>query len=645
MLHRISKAYLKKSMLLLADMMFVLLSLPLSLVIRLDPQPLLSVFQLISVQHYLAIFGAYFVSFVSFRTYRTIIRLANLYTALRVGVAIFVGGVAAFSVCNFVLTSHILPRSTYIIQMLLLVPFCLFNRFFLRIIARFAPTHGHGVHTLIYGAGLTTDRFLPVVLKSKDEIKVYGIIDDDPAKRGSEIQGVKILGNLKDLPRIVAKHEIEQVILSMPSVPGDRMREIADVLYALGLKVKVLPAPEAYLNQINAKTIDIRDLNIEDLLRRAPRNIDKTAIARIIEKKRVLVTGGGGSIGSELVRQIASMNPSQIVVNDASEFALYAISEEIKALFPQLEVLPHLGNLADAPTCSNLFQRHPFDLVFHACAYKHVPLVEANISTSILNNILSAKNIFELSAQHGVQRVVLISSDKAVRPTNVMGATKRIVELMALWFANNQINATKCAFSAVRFGNVLGSSGSVVPKFIEQIKAGGPVQITHPDITRYFMLIPEAVSLVLQAATAISSGEIFVLNMGEPIRIVDMAKDLIRLMGKRLESDIKIEYVGLRPGEKLFEELQLEEEKLQAISEDFFKLSKAMVPGADFMDRVDVLLNMSREGQDEAAKKRLFQLVTEHESEAGLNASLKSLEVSNKTERGDFNVFTKVVPA
>ena len=625
MLSQLVRAYTKKSILLGSDLFLVLLTFPLALFIRLDPYVFPIVFKTVTVQHFAVIFLSYFFSFMVFRAYRTIIRLANLYTALRVCLAVVLGACITYIVGQFIVPLPPLPRSTYFIQMLLLLPACLVSRFSIRIVERFRNRQNTGVHTLVYGAGLTTDRFLPIVLKQKNEIKVFGIIDDDLAKRGSEIQGIKILGGLNDVPRLVKKYSIELIILSIPSVPGERVREITDVLYAQQLQVKVLPAPEAYLNQFNNKQIDIRDLNIEDLLRRAPRNIDRSAIARIIKGKSVLVTGGGGSIGSELVRQIAAMEPENLIVNDASEFALYTITEEIQKKFPYLKYSAHLGSLADTQVCSGLFEKSSFDIIFHACAYKHVPLVEDNISAAILNNVMSAKNVFEFSARKNVGRVVLISSDKAVRPTNVMGATKRVAELLAVWYSANQTNSKQCAFSAVRFGNVLGSSGSVVPKFVEQIKAGGPIQITHPDITRYFMLIPEAVSLVLQAATASTSGEIFVLNMGEPIKITDMAKDLARLMGKRINHDINIEFTGLRPGEKLYEELHLDAENLNAVTSDFYKLDKAIIPASNFIHHIEHLLSYASKNDDRSAKDKLFKLVVEHETElAFLDSAISS---------------------
>jgi FlaA1/EpsC-like NDP-sugar epimerase len=607
--------YFKKVFLLSADTLAVLITLPLSLFVRLDFSSFLSTLQNLSAKHFIVIAGSYFSAFFALKTYRTIVRLANLFTAVRVAVACFVGAIASYVLVVHLFALQPLPRSTYVIQFLLLTPMLVGLRFSWRLGSRLTNRAGSGVPTLVYGAGSATDRFLPVMIRMTEEMRIIGIIDDDLAKRGSEVQGVRVRGTRKDIPRLMRKYGVEQILLSMPSVSGPALRKIVDELYALNLRVKVLPAAEAYVKSSDTLQVnDIRDLNIEDLLRRAPRSINKAAIQAIIKGRVVLVTGGGGSIGSELVRQIAAMEPSKLVVNDSSEYSLYKISEEIREKHPSLKYVSHLGDVANAAVAENLFKGQKIQAVFHACAYKHVPLVEENICSAVLNNILSARNIFELATKHSCEQVVLISSDKAVRPTNVMGATKRICELLALWYAGMQSKERQCAFSAVRFGNVLGSSGSVVPKFIEQIKTGGPVTVTHPEITRYFMLIPEAVSLVLQAATASRSGEIFVLNMGQSIKIVDMVRDLCRLMGKQEGRDIEIKFTGLRRGEKLYEELQLESETLEAVTEDFFKLAVAAEPDSNFLKELSSLVAIATAGEDAEVKDSIFSMVRKYES-------------------------------
>lgn len=612
MISKIFYSYIKKAILLFGDCTVVVVALATALWLRVETS-FLSYFESYFLKMAVISVLSYGLAFYLLKTYRTIIRLANLHTALRIVTASSLGALIFFIVSRYGLGIKDFPRSVYLIHLLLIIPGCLLMRFSWRIYSR-VKSSNLGTPTLIYGAGLTTDRFLPFVLQQKkDSIRVIGIIDDNPQKRGSEIQGVKVFGGKALIPSLKDKYDVQQVILAMPALDGLKTRKIATYLRELGLKVQVLPAVEDYLNASNQEGFFLRDLHIEDLLKRAPRSIDKASIAKMIKGKNILVTGGGGSIGSELVRQIAMLGPRALIINDASEFALYEISEQIKNQYKELEVHSHLGDISNPSASKNLFQKYQIDIVFHASAYKHVPLAEENISSTILNNILSAKNIFSDSVKYGVERVVLISSDKAVKPTNVMGATKRICELLALLYADSSPNG-KTAISCVRFGNVLASSGSVLPRFIDQIKMGGPVTVTHPDITRYFMLIPEAVSLVLQAATTKQSGEIFVLNMGEPVKIVDMARELIKLMGRIPDEEIAITYTGLRPGEKLYEELNLENEDIQIVTEDFFKLLKLTRPRSDFESKIDNLLAFATSNQCDAARRLLFSLVQSYET-------------------------------
>ncbi len=628
MMNNVLKAYEKKIMLLSMDLVFVMVTLPLSLIIRLDLRPAVEWLEGLYPHYYLLAVFSYFISFFAFRTYRTILRLASLSTAIRVGVSVLVGGVTFFFLSTQVLKFSPVPRSLFLIQMLLLAPACLMLRFSIRIFERLTRQEGVGPNTLIYGGGLTTDRLLPMLLKTESKFRIVGIIDDDPAKKGCDIQGIKIRGSSELIPQLVEKYDVEQIFLSMPGVEGQKIKEIINRYSKLELKFKILPSPEEYFleNPLNSE-IDIRDVNICDLLRRPPRNIDKEAIERLIGDQTVLVTGGGGSIGSELVRQIAQMKPRSLIINDSSEFALYSIYEEMSTRFPYLEIIPHLGNIADALVCKKLFSKYGIDIVFHACAYKHVPIVEFNVANAIRNNLLSALNVFQNASQQKQTRVVLISSDKAVRPTNVMGASKRICELLALRFSEK---FSTTSFTCVRFGNVLGSSGSVIPKFMAQIKSGGPITVTHPEMKRYFMLIPEAASLVLQASTSSHSGEIFILNMGEPVKIADVASDLIRLMGKRPGEDVEIHYTGLRPGEKMYEELHLENEHVEHLSEDFFKVTLKFDLGTSFDDKLSHLISVTELGDENAIKKCIFDFVKAYEPED------KQTKVNKNSEQVEF---------
>jgi FlaA1/EpsC-like NDP-sugar epimerase len=379
---------------------------------------------------------------------------------------------------------------------------------------------------------------------------VAGLLDDDPAKQGTRVAGLPVLGAIAELPALVRAHDITHVIIAMPSLPASQRRRVFEI--ASRSRLPVLTVPSAAELRDGALPGRVRDIQAEDLLGRAPVVLDERGIAELVSGRTVMVTGAGGSIGAELCRQLARYGPARLVLLEQSEFNLYALEAELQAAFPQLETVPLIGDvrLYEA-TCAQMGAWRP-QLVFHAAAYKHVPMMEAhNAWAALVNNTLGTWHAARAAAASGVERFVMISTDKAVNPTNVMGATKRAAE-MVLGRLAGQGHATR--FMAVRFGNVLGSSGSVIPKFKEQIARGGPVTVTHPDITRYFMTIPEAVRLVIQAAVIGESGRVYVLDMGEPVRIVDLARDLIQLAGHTL-AEIPIVFSGLRPGEKLYEEL------------------------------------------------------------------------------------------
>lgn len=591
----------------IADMAMYAVSLPLSLFIRFDFNPPQNFVELIFNRYFLV--GALCFTVASFfmKTYSTIIRLANFNTALRISIATFAGTLGFYLITIHGLGFEPIPRSVFLIQYLLFVPLAVFLRFSFRLLERIMKIFETGVPTIIYGAGRTTNIFLPAMIKPASGIKVIGLVDDDRNKRRGEVQGVPVLGGGDDLPHLVKKYDIQQVIICMPTMDGQVLRKLVSRLRDLSVVVKVAPEANSFLhdNPVALKH-SLRDLKIEDLLRRSPRKVDHLVVGQLIKEQRVLVTGGGGSIGSELCRQIMTMGPKSIIINDASEFNLYSIVEELRDNYPGATIIPVLGDLAHSGICDRIFKSNKIDLVFHAAAYKHVPLVEDNIACAIRNNISGTYNLFKASWDHRASRVVLVSSDKAVNPTNAMGATKRVCELIGLWFSQSS-DHTK--FSAVRFGNVLGSSGSVIPKFLRQIKEGGPVSITHPDITRYFMLIPEAVSLVLQASNSNSSGELYVLDMGESIKILDLAKDLLRIMGLKEGVDIDFEFTGLRNGEKMYEELYLGDEELERVSEDFFKVVNIEKIDNFFLIQLkDLMTNLDARSVEEN-RKLLFSLI------------------------------------
>lgn len=398
---------------------------------------------------------------------------------------------------------------------------------------------------VIYGAGKAGIKLEEEFRNSAFKVKYF--VDDDKILQKRSIDGVKIVSK-KELKRLTKKEKkFDLLVIAMPSATTKRVKEIYERLNPYFKTIKILPSLEQILQEELFST-QLKDISVEDLLARYPKDLDKTLIESFIKDKTVLITGAGGSIGSEIARQCVLFNAKQLILLDHSEYNLYAIAEELCEYKPKLV----MQSVVNKDFLDKTFEAHKPDIVIHAAAYKHVPLVEENITEAVLNNIIGTKNAIDCAIKHHVQKFVLISTDKAVRPTNVMGTTKRICEL----YAQNINTPQNTEIVAVRFGNVLGSSGSVIPKFKAQIASGGPITVTHPDITRYFMLIPEACELVLQAASIGKGGEIFILDMGEPIKIVDLAKKMIELSG---QNEIEIAFTGLRPGEKLYEELLIDD--------------------------------------------------------------------------------------
>jgi FlaA1/EpsC-like NDP-sugar epimerase len=410
---------------------------------------------------------------------------------------------------------------------------------------------------LIVGAGDAGEKVLRGLYDDpRLPFEPIGFVDDDPGKRGREIHRVSVLGTISRIPELVEKLKINELFIAMPSASGDQMRRLVSICKECSVSYKTLPGLGELING-EVSINDLREVRFEDLLGRLPVNLDEANIKDYIMGKRILVTGAGGSIGSELCRQIIKYNPESIVLFDASEPNLYAIQMEFENRIGYRNYVPVLGGIQSEKLIGKVFYAHRPEVVFHAAAYKHVPMLELNPWQAVHNNIRGTQFLLENSIKWGVKNFVLVSTDKAVRPTNVMGASKRVCELL---LQSHLGNGT--ALMAVRFGNVVGSSGSVMPLFRQQIERGGPVTVTHPDVTRYFMTIPEACQLILQAGGLGKGGEVFILEMGTPVRISDMARDLIRLSGKEPEKDIEIKYTGLRPGEKLYEELITYGEKI-----------------------------------------------------------------------------------
>jgi FlaA1/EpsC-like NDP-sugar epimerase len=385
--------------------------------------------------------------------------------------------------------------------------------------------------------------------------KACAIIDDDKNKVGMKLHGVPVVGNRKHIEEIAKQFNINEIIIAIPSAPKKEISAIFNECSKTDCKVRILPSISNIIDG-NVSIKEVRDVELEDLLGREPVTLDLNKIALYLKNKIVLVTGGGGSIGSELCRQISTYLPKQLIILDFYENNAYDIQNELKFKYPELNLKIVIANIREEKRIDNIFEQYRPDVVFHAAAHKHVPLMEENPLEAIKNNVFGTINVVKSADKYGVSRFILISTDKAVNPANVMGATKRIAEMVIQ--ANDRHSKTK--FAAVRFGNVLGSNGSVIPLFKNQIEKGGPVTVTHPDITRFFMTIPEAVQLVIQAGSMTEGGEVFVLDMGQPVRIYDLAKNLIKLSGYKPNEDIEIVFTGLRAGEKLYEELLLKEE-------------------------------------------------------------------------------------
>ncbi len=558
----LKSAFLRKRTLLfmVGDIILIALSLYLSLFIRFEgqiPSPWLrswTTFLLIALGAKLPIFyslGLYRMSWahVSFKELWSILLAVSLSSSL-------LG--ALFFILRAEQIAWTLPRSAWIIDyfltLFLIGGFRSAKRIYLGLHGGFS---GQGHRVLIVGAGDAGDQIVRAMLQEKrSQYFPIGFVDDDPVKQGIALHGVRVLGKRTEIPRIVKQHEIEELLIAMPSISAPIIRETVGLGRQAGLKqIKILPGfHELVTGRVGLA--NIREVQLEDLLGRQPVHVDASELRRSLQEKVVLVTGAAGSIGSELCRQIARFHPQRLLALDQDETGLFHLESDLRERCDEVDLQVIVANILDESKVEQVFQEHQPHIVFHAAAYKHVPLMEAHPDEAVKNNIFGTLTVAEAAQKHSCQKFVLISTDKAVNPTSVMGATKRVAE-MAVQALNRQ-GSTQ--FVAVRFGNVLGSRGSVIPLFQEQIKRGGPVTVTHEDMQRYFMVTSEAVLLVVQAAAMGQGGEVFVLDMGEPIKIVELARELIRLSGYEPDKDIPIVFTGQRPGEKFFEELLTAEE-------------------------------------------------------------------------------------
>ncbi len=486
-------------------------------------------------------------------------RYTSLDEAVRIGLANSAGSLVGGAI--IVLGVHPgIPRSIYILEWLTSCSLTLGTRCAVRLATTARGSEksdGDRTRTLIYGAG-TAGLALARELRENHSLKseLVGLIDDDARKVGLTFHGTRVLGSGEALGALAKKYEVDQVLIAIPSATGPQLVRMLQSAIDAEVDYKMVPGLADIIHGTELGK-QIRDVAVEDLLGRRPVLLDEDRIRERIAGKTVLVTGAAGSIGSEICRQIARFNPLALVGFDEAETPLFQLDRELNNKFPRLTFFPELGNITRSGNVLQAMERYRPSIVYHAAAYKHVPMMERHVFAAVENNIFGTWNVASAAIDHGVEDFVMISSDKAVRPTSMMGATKRIAELVISALQKQG----KTRFIAVRFGNVLGSNGSVVPIFKEQIAAGGPVTITHPEMRRYFMTIPEATQLVLQAFSIGKGGEVFVLDMGEPVRIVDLARNLVLLSGLRPDRDIKFEFTGLRPGEKLFEELNLQNEQ------------------------------------------------------------------------------------
>ena len=498
--------------------------------------------------------NALFRMYTSLWRFASIVELKNLVFSVIVSSGLQVAGMRLL---------HLrVPRSYIIIYVLLLTVLMIVPRFsyrFLRIRHRKKiVSQGEPVVTMIVGAGAGGFMMLREMKNSRHlNRKVPCIIDDDPKKTGTWLQGVPVVGGKEDIPAMVKKYGIEEIVIAIPTLSPEKRKELLEICQQTACKILMLPGIYQMVNQ-EVDVSMLREVQIEDLLGREPVQLKMDEIGEYIENKVILVTGGGGSIGSEICRQAALHNPRQLILLDIYENNAYSIQLELRKKYPDLDLVTLIGSVRDKKRVEEIFREYRPDIVYHAAAHKHVPLMEESPNEAIKNNVLGTYNVATAANKFHARKMVLISTDKAVRPTNVMGASKRVCEIIMQAFA--QLSPTE--YTAVRFGNVLGSNGSVIPLFREQIQNGGPVTVTHPDIIRYFMTIPEAVNLVLQCGAYAKGGEIFILDMGEPVKILDLAKKMIRLSGHVPDKDIQIQFTGLRPGEKLYEELLIDEENL-----------------------------------------------------------------------------------
>lgn len=532
-----------------------------------------------------------------FGLYRGVWRFASIPDLVRILKAVSAGCIATV-ICLFIFTRLVgIPRAIFPLYGILLVGLLTTSRLCYRYFKDRYNLNSKHKNVLVVGAGNAGEILARNLLCSTNhDYRVVAFVDDARSKQGKEIQGVRVVGKCIDIGKVVKNKEISLVIIAIPSAVAEEMRKIVSYCREANIKFKTLPG----LNELISDNItinEVRDVTLEDLLGREEVNIDFAQVKNAITDKAILVSGGGGSIGSAICRKLAKLQPKVLAIIESSEVNVFNITREMSATFPDVKFIPYLGSITDKILVKRILDQIKPEMVFHAAAYKHVPILEAQIYSAVHNNIIGTKVLVDLAAAAQVKKFILISTDKAVNPSSVMGRTKRIAELICQK-KNNKHEENSTKFIIVRFGNVLGSSGSVVPIFKQQVANGGPVTVTHPEMTRFFMTIPEAARLILQACVLGNGGETFVLDMGEPVRIRYLAEQVIRLLGKEPELDVKIVYSGLRPGEKLHEELFYQHEKVMLTQHKKIFQAKIETIYHDIEQKVEQIATLLQQGTE-----------------------------------------------
>ncbi len=563
----------------------------------------------------------YLFSFIFFGLYKGLWQYASVKELLRIFKAVAIGSFLTVGAMVFILNLRGFPRSVYIIHPLLLFLFVGASRFGGRIFKHISPSSFLNISDLkqviLVGAGDAGEMIVRESLRHPENgYRIVGFVDDNPEKVNKDIHGVKILGLIETLPEMVKRKSVDEIVITVPSASREQIRRIIHICDETKVPFKITPSLSDVIGGKVAFN-QVRKVEVKDILSREAVKLDLEGISHYISGKRILITGAGGSIGSELCRQLTRFNPELLILFGRGEFSLYNTERELREKYPSLAVTPVIANIRDESRTRAVLNYYKPDVIFHVAAHKHVPLMEANPCEAIKNNVVGSRILMEAAEDYDVKRFVLISTDKAVNPVNFMGVSKRIAELLLQSMAKRN----RCKFSAVRFGNVLESRGSVVPLFKRQISKGGPITITHPEVTRYFMTVSEAAQLVIQAGAMGEGGEIFVLNMGDPVKIIDLARDLIRLSGFEPEIDIKIKVSGLRPGERMHEKLAAEGEKVQATQHEKILIIKPNeVEVRKLSEVVKELEKLAVEEDIQGLVKKIREIVPEfnHQSESRL---------------------------